>query len=111
MTGIEAMVVATGFTIFGVTARELPGIILDRVFLRKHKHGGSSNGNVNGNGLSHASRQDVKEVLESTLKADVIPLIQEQTHILESLASTSSDLSKVSIQMATILEERRPRRK
>ena len=112
MTGVEAAVVAAGFTFFGITVRELPGIILDKVFLRKHKNGASStNGSVNGNGLSHASRSDVKEVLEYTLKADVIPLLQGQTQILQSLAATSSDLSKVSTQMVTILQERRPRRK
>ena len=99
MTPFDKIIVAIAIFLIGIITREGFRLLFDRI-LKK---------NGNGNGVVkylYVTRNDVKEVFEDTLKADILPLLNRQTDILQSLAITSSTL-KDSMLRLTILSEQK----
>jgi hypothetical protein len=106
MAGYETYITSVGWFFAGVVLREMPKIVLEKILMRN----GKQTAIPNGNGLPNSARRDVKEVFEDTLKADVLPILQQQSETLKSIAETNSKMSE-GISRLVILEETRGRRK
>jgi hypothetical protein len=92
MTGMEGTIVAVAGTICGLTIRELPAIILEKVFMYPHKTKKGEVVSTNGSAARIQLREDVKEVFVDTLKQDILPVLNQQTMILSQIAKTNSDM-------------------
>jgi hypothetical protein len=97
---------AFGWFFTGVVIREVPKVVLEKVFMKQPTKGTLPNGN----GLASATRRDVREVFDETLKAEVTPMLSQQTKILEAIAETNARMSEGITKLVT-LEEYRGRRK
>jgi hypothetical protein len=100
MTGGEATLVMVAGVIVGGVVREIPGIIFERML--KLKRNGTGN-------AGYATHNAIKEIFVDTLKADVMPLLQRQTDILEEMAKSNSGM-KDSLLVLTTLQQERKRR-
>jgi len=90
MTGGESAIVSAAGIIVGLTLREIPSIIAEKVLLRKHKQ--TDEQKANGNGKRLEMRGDMKEVFVDTLKQDILPVLNRQTEILEAIAETNGQM-------------------
>ena len=103
MPPFDKFIVGLSIFVLGCVSKEGFRILFDRIFNKRNGNGG------NGNGYTryppYVTRDDVKEVFEDTLKADILPLLMRQTDILSSLANTTSTL-KDSVVRLTILSEK-----
>jgi hypothetical protein len=106
----DTVVVSAAGMIAGFTLRELPRIFLDRVFVRAKK---TTPVESNGNGTAgeksvlywrDANRTDVALVVNEVLRAEVLPLLNRQTGILESLARTNEAMKDGVIKLVTLAE-------
>lgn len=92
MTGGEGAIVSAASIIVGLTLRELPRIIMERVLLRK-SHKEEPVTGVNGNGGRRLElRTDVEKVFVDTLERDIKPVLERQTEILGQIAETNSQM-------------------
>ena len=83
----EGLIVSVSGIIIGMVARELPSIIMEKVLMRKNHSKPEQS-----NGTRLQLRDDVKDVFIDTLKQDVLPVLNQQTSILEKIAETNSQM-------------------
>jgi len=98
----EAAIVGIAGTICGLAVRELPAIVMEKVFMRTPKSKA-----VNGNGLNPTTRRDVKDVYEETLEIHVLPPLREHTKLLEQIAASNQAIKDGILKLV----ERTPRRR
>jgi|SRR5579859_1560405 len=63
------------------------------------------------NGISSSYRREVKEVFEDTLKADVLPILENQTRILQSMGDSQKDIRDGILKLGALYEAAPGRKK
>jgi len=92
MTGSEGLIISAAGVIVGMTVRELPRIVLEKVLLRRQPKSAEPPLYVNGNGKRLELRGDVEKVFVDTLSRDILPVLNQQTAILGQIAETNSQM-------------------
>lgn len=88
MTGSEATLMAASGTLLGIVLREVPRIVMEKIFLRKQPE------SSNGNGKRLELRADMKEIFVDILARDIAPIMNRQTEILGQIATTNESMAQ-----------------